>query len=126
MFSSIKNKIEVTKFEFKELLASLWETKWELPLPILLFAGIYSGKMAISDAAAFTVIYVIVVEIFVLRDVKIKELPKIMKESMVLVGAILVILSCSLAATNYIIDQQVPQKLFEMIKVVINDKLLFS
>jgi len=122
---SVKNKIEVTKFNFKELAAALWEIKWEIPLPLLLFAGIYSGKMAISDAAAFTAIYVLVVEIFILKDVKIKELPKIMKESMVLVGAIFIILSCSLAASNYIIDQQIPQKLFNSIKDVITNKLTF-
>lgn len=122
---SIRHKIETTKFDFKEFLSATKEVLWELPLPILLFAGIFSGKMAISDAASFTAIYVIIVEVFILKDVKIKDLPKIMKESMVLVGAILIILSCSLAATNFMIDQQIPQKLFETIRNVITNKLTF-
>ncbi|OHD13354.1 MAG: hypothetical protein A2086_14630 [Spirochaetes bacterium GWD1_27_9] len=122
---SVKQKIPTTKFDFKELTLALNDAKFELPLPILLFLGIYSGKMAISDAAAFTCLYIFIVEMLVLKDIKFKELPKIMKESMVLVGAILIILACSLAATNFLIDQQVPQKLFDSIKDIITNKWTF-
>lgn len=120
-----KFKIEPIKFSFKELIASLKDMAFELPLPILLFGGIYSGKIAISDTAAFTVLYVIIVEVFIKKDIKLKEIPKIMKESMVLVGAILVILAVSLAATNYMIYQEVPQKLFSVMKNIITNKLVF-
>ncbi len=123
--ASFKFKIETIKFSFKEFALALKDMLWELPLPILLFGGIYSGKMAISDTAAFTVLYVLVVEVFIKKDIKIKEIPKIMKESMVLVGAILVILAVSLAATNYMIYQEVPQKLFNLLKNIIASKFLF-
>lgn len=113
------------KFSMKEVGAALWDIKWELPLPILLFGGIFSGKMAISDSAAFTVLYVLVVEIFLTKDIKIKELPKIIKESMELVGAILVILTVSLAATNYIIYKEIPNMLFDMTKGIITNKFMF-
>ena len=120
-----KFKIETVKFSFKELIESLKDMAFELPLPVILFGGIYSGKIAISDTAAFTVLYVLIVEIFIKKDIKLKEIPKIMRESMVLVGAILVILAVSLAATNYMIYQEVPQKLFNIMKNVITNKLFF-
>jgi len=113
------------KFSMKEVGAALWDIKWELPLPILLFGGIFSGKMAISDSAAFTVLYVLVAEIFLTKDVKIKDLPNIVKESMELVGAILVILTVSLAATNYIIYKEIPNMLFDMTKGIIINKFMF-
>jgi C4-dicarboxylate transporter, DctM subunit len=122
---SVKQKIEVTEFSLKELKDSFLEMKWEIPLPIILVAGVFSGKMAISDAAAITAVYILVVEVFIMRDVKIKALPGIMKESMVLVGAILIILSSALAATNFMIDQQIPQKMFENIKYYITNKWMF-
>jgi hypothetical protein len=86
---------------------------------------VYSGFMAVSDAAAFTVLYVFIVEVLILRDIKIKNIPKIMKESMVLVGAILIIISCSQAATNYVIDQEIPKQLFGVIKNYITNKWVF-
>jgi len=72
IYSSFKFKIQVIKFSFKEFFLALKDIAWELPLPILLFGGIYSGKIAISDSAAFTVLYVLIVEIFIKKDIKIK------------------------------------------------------
>jgi tripartite ATP-independent transporter DctM subunit len=76
--------------------------------------GIYSGYFAISEAAAVTALYVIVVELLILREISVGQLPRIVRESMVLVGAILTILGMSLASTNYLIDTGVPQRLFEL------------
>jgi len=73
--------------------------------------GIYSGYFAVSEAAAVTVVYSVVVEVFIRRDIPFRELPRIMRESMVLVGGILLILGVSLASTNYMIDAQIPEKL---------------
>lgn len=124
-FMGNRYHVAKTKFDFKEFLAALWNIKWELPLPILLFAGIYSGKLALSDAAPFTAVYVLVVEVLLNRDIKIKELPSITKKSMILVGAILVIMAVSFAATNYIVYQEVPQNLFKMIQGIITNKYVF-
>ena len=57
-----------------------------MPLPIILVGGIYSGYFAVSEAAAVAVMYVLIVDVLILGEIKIKQLPKIMRESMVLVG----------------------------------------
>jgi tripartite ATP-independent transporter DctM subunit len=103
----------------KELLGAIAEAKWELPLPVVVLGGIYSGFFAVSEAAAVTALYVSVIELLVLREIRWRELPRIVREAMVLVGAILVILGTSLASTNYLIDMQVPQKLFEVISAYV-------
>src|SRR6185369_1642369 len=82
------------------------EARWDLPLPFVVLGGIYSGYFAVSEAAAGTALYVVIV-----REVKWRDLPRIMRESTVLVGAILVILGVSLASTNYMIDAGVPQQM---------------
>jgi tripartite ATP-independent transporter DctM subunit len=101
------------------LSAALAEAKWDLPLPIVVLGGIYSGYFAVSEAAAVTALYVIVVEMLILREVRWRELPRIVRESMVLVGAILIILGMSLASTSYMIDAQVPQHLFALVDRVV-------
>ena len=109
----------------REVVSALKESAWELPLPILVLGGIYSGYFAVSEAAAVTVLYVIIVEIIVLREIAWKDLPRITRESMVLVGAILMILGVSLASTNYMIDSGVPEKLFGIIDAYVGGQASF-
>ncbi len=112
-------------FEGKKALAALNAAKWEIPLPILVLGGIYGGYFAVSEAAAVTALYVLVVEVLVLREITFRQLPHIMRESMVLVGGIMIIIGASLASTNYMIDAEIPTRLFELIQQYIDDKLTF-
>jgi tripartite ATP-independent transporter DctM subunit len=112
-------------FSISEALAAMRAAIWEIPLPIFLIVGIYSGYLAISEAAVMTAAYVVVVEVFIYREIPIKQLPAIMRESMVMVGGILLILGVSLAFTNYLIDAEVPMRLFNLIQRLVSDKIVF-
>ncbi len=114
-----------SKFNKKELFAALNESKWEIPLPFFVLGGIYSGFFAVSEAAAVTALYVIIVEVFVYKEISLKQLPKVMHTSMIMVGGILMILGVALALTNYLIDAEVPTRLFEWIKSNIDSKYTF-
>lgn len=115
----------LTSFSFKEVGAALREALWELPLPIVVLGGIYSGFFAVSEAAAVTALYVLIVEVLILREIPLRELPKIMRSSMVLVGGILIILGVSVASTGYMIDAEVPQKLFELVSTLVSSQTTF-
>ncbi|MCX5807817.1 MAG: TRAP transporter large permease subunit, partial [Proteobacteria bacterium] len=98
---------------------------WELPLPIVVLGGIYGGYFVVSEAAAITATYVLLVEVFIYRDIKWRELPKIMKKSMVLVGGILIILGAALGLTNYLIDAELPMRTLDFLKAHIASPFLF-
>ena len=115
----------VESFSWRSALAALRDAAWEIPLPIVVLGGIYSGTFALSEAAAVTALYVLVVEVGIRREISLAKLPAIMRESMVLVGAILVILGVSLASTNYLIDTEVPTRLFDVIRAHVDSKLTF-
>jgi tripartite ATP-independent transporter DctM subunit len=125
LFVARKTKIQKHPFNIKRLGTALRKTAWEIPLPFIVLGGIYSGYFAISEAAAVTAFYVLVVEVLIYRELKITQLPTVMRKSMTLVGGILVILGMSLASTNYLIDQQVPAQLFEFVKEHISSKWTF-
>ncbi len=124
MWKQPKGQISTT-FNSKEILSSIKESAWEIPLPIIVLGGIYGGYIAVSEAAAVTAIYVLIVEVIIKREVKLRQLPEIIRESMVLVGAIILILGVSLASTNYMIDAQIPTKLFQSIHSFIDSKWTF-
>ena len=112
-------------FTWREAVAAIREAGWEIPLPIVVLGGIYSGTFALSEAAAVTAIYVLVVEVGIRREISLAKLPGVMRESMVLVGAIMIILGVSLASTNYLIDTEVPSRLFELVRGQVDSPLVF-
>lgn len=105
--------------------AALRESIWEIPLPFVVLGGIYSGYFAVSEAAAVTALYVLIVEVIIRREITFRQLPAIVRESMILVGGILIILGVSLASTNYMIDAGVPEKLFEFVDRYVSGKNSF-
>ncbi len=120
-----KNPIPLIKFSWRNAFAAMREAAWEIPLPVFVFAGIYSGYFAVSEAAAVTAMYVLVVEVVIYREIKLSQLANIIRESMVMVGGILLILGVSLALTNFLIDAEVPMKLFAMCQAFVSSKLVF-
>jgi len=128
LFSILKGinaKVPRQAFSFIELLRAIKEAIWEIPLPIVVLGGVYSGYIAISEAATITAFYALLVEVFIKGDVKIKDLFKIIQQSMILVGSILIILGCALAFTNYLIDAEVPMRILSFFKAHITSKFLF-
>jgi tripartite ATP-independent transporter DctM subunit len=119
------NRKPAGSFSWQEVGAALRESMWELPLPVVVLGGIYSGFFAVSEAAAVTALYVLVVEVAILREVRLPDLPRIMRESMLLVGGILIILGVSLASTNYMIDAGVPQKLLAVVAELVTSPASF-
>lgn len=125
LWENRRNPIPCEPFSAKEAVAALREAKWEIPLPFFVLGGIYGGFFAISEAAAVTAMYVMVVEVFIYKEIKISQLSSIMRESMVMVGGILLILGVALASTNFLIDAEVPVRVFDLIQAHVTNKIVF-
>jgi C4-dicarboxylate transporter DctM subunit len=91
-----------------------WAMRWELPMPVVVLGGIYSGFFAVSEAAAITALYVLIVEVGIYREITLSTLVRI-----------LLILAVSLAFTNFLVDSEVPQWLFEQIQQMVSSPLTF-
>ena len=112
-------------FSWLEVRSALRESMWEIPLPIVVLGGIYSGYFAISEAAAVTALYVLIVDVLILKEVSFRKLPAIVRESMVLVGGIMMILGVSRASTNFMIDAGVPQQLLQWVSGFVTGEVAF-
>jgi len=120
------NKVPRIPFKTKEALAAIKDAAWEIPLPFLIVIGIYGGFFTATEAASITAVYLIIVEILIHRDIHpTKELPKIARDSMILVGSILIIVGSALGLTNYLIDAEIPRVIFEFIRGTITSKWAF-
>src|SRR5690606_20827976 len=59
-----------TPFSRDRLWRAVKDARWELPLPVVVLGGIYSGIVAVSEAAALTAVYVTVAELALYREVR--------------------------------------------------------
>jgi tripartite ATP-independent transporter DctM subunit len=126
MNSMWKIHTETKPFSWKIAWQAIKEAAWEIPLPFIILVGIYGGFFTATEAAAVTAFYVLIVEVFIYRDISIKNgMPKVMRESMVLVGGILVILSAALGLANYMIDAEIPMHILGWMKTFISSKIGF-
>ena len=124
--TGIVSKVQRTTFSWREVRGALREAAWEAPLPVVVVGGIYGGIFTATEAAAVTAAYVLIVEVFVHREIKIfSDLPRVVRESMILVGAILVMLGSAMGVTSYLIDEQIPMKLFALISAYVSSKVVF-
>jgi len=125
VYKSVRTDVPRTPFRFGELVAATREVLWELPLSFVVLGGIYSGYFAVSEAAAITAVYVFIAEVIIYRDLTIRQLPEIIKKSMILVGGILIILGAAMGLTNYLIDGEIPMRLLDFFKAHIESRLVF-
>jgi len=113
------------RFTAVELGAALWEARWELPLPFVVFGGIYAGWLAVSETAAVVALYVLIVEVLLYKDIKVSALPDVFRKGMIMAGSIILILGVALALTNIIVDAEIPARLFEFVQQHVDSKYTF-
>jgi C4-dicarboxylate transporter DctM subunit len=124
-WKGFRSNVARPPFTFRELRGALREAIWEIPLPFVVLGGIYGGFVAVSEAAVLTVIYVMIVEMGVYRDVKFKDLKAITIKSSILVGGILIILGVSFGLTNSLINEEIPSRLLDFMKIHVQSHIAF-
>ncbi len=94
-------------------------------LPFLVLGGIYGGVFTPTEAAAVSVVYALVVEIFVYRELKVSKLFQVCRDSAVLSGCLLFILSCAMTFIWLLTLEQIPVTLADAIVSNIDSKWVF-
>jgi C4-dicarboxylate transporter, DctM subunit len=117
---------EKGRFSWSEASSALLDAKWELLLPVVACVALFSGYATAVEAAAITALYAFIVESLVYRDLSItRDLPRVMTECGLLVGAILLILGVALGFTGYLIQAQVPEHLITWVQSSVHSPLVF-
>jgi tripartite ATP-independent transporter DctM subunit len=105
---------------------TFWEGIWDWPIVGILILGVYGGFVTIAEVSALVLIYVIIVECFILKEVSfVRKLPQIMIESAVLSGAIIVILGFALGFTGYLVDEKIPDQILAGLSALTQNKYVF-
>lgn len=122
----VREKMPRTPFDRDLAFKALWHAKWEVILPIVLLAGLFTGFMRIHEAAAFTAFYALVIEVWVYKDLHFtRDLPRVIREAVTMFGAILAILATAIGFTAYLIQAQVPMRILEAMESFISSPWMF-
>ena len=110
IFVAVRDKVALTPFEAKEAFRSLVAALPELAIPILMIGALAEG-FPIPEAAAFTTLYVVILEVAIFRDVKLRALERVAAEAMKMVGAIFILIVAATALTDYFVKAEIPTTL---------------
>tara|TARA_Y100000385_G_C13101222_1_gene644639 strand:- start:3014 stop:4543 length:1530 start_codon:yes stop_codon:yes gene_type:complete len=118
-------KQKVIKFNIQDFKQAFLKVKWEIAIPILIIYGLFSGLATLVECAALLVWYVIFVEVYIYKDIELKDLSKIVIDCATLVGGVLIILGFAMGFTGYLVDAQVPLKILQVVKASIDSPIVF-
>jgi C4-dicarboxylate transporter DctM subunit len=97
-------------FEPKQVWITLKEGFWAISLPVLILGGIYTGVFTATEAAAVSVVYALAVELLIHRDIQVHDLPKILQEAAVTMGAILIIMLMAVTLNHFLVEEKIPDQ----------------
>lgn len=113
-------------FDGREAFQALWQAKWELLMPLVAMGALFGGFATPVEAAALTALYALCIETLVYRDLKFTtDLPRVMAESGLLIGGVLLVQGIALGFTNYLVDAEVMSRAADWATATIHSPWVF-
>ncbi|MDR2716681.1 MAG: TRAP transporter large permease subunit [Treponema sp.] len=125
IFASVKIKIPVETFDAKKALHSLKESYLEILLPVILVLGYFTGLITLVEASALSVIYVVIVEVFINKDITVAGMPRVFSKAVPIIGGVLAILAMAKALSYAIIDSGLPEHFVFWMQNAVKSKYVF-
>jgi C4-dicarboxylate transporter DctM subunit len=103
----------------------LVSASWGIAMPVIVLGGIYSGIFTPTEAAAVSVVYALIVEMFIYKDMSLSKLNRVLKDSVVLSSALLFIIACAMTFIWLLTREQLPVAAADFITAHIQNKYVF-
>jgi tripartite ATP-independent transporter DctM subunit len=125
IIASVKIKIPVEPFQPKKALLSLKGSILEIILPFMLIVCYFTGVLNLISIAAVAVVYIFITEVFIHKDIKFADVPRVFLKAVPIIGGVLAILALAQSLSFYIIDTNAPANLAEWMLRNIQSKYIF-
>lgn len=113
------------KFDFTEVRRALRAGIWAILMPVILLGGIYSGYFSATESAAVALLYALVIEICVHREMKPSGFYRVVIDAAKLGGALFPLLAVALSLNLVLTEHRVPEMMVEMMKQWFDSPLTF-
>ena len=125
IYHASKNKVAREKFDVKEALRGMKGSLWEIFLPVVVVVGYFGGLTTLVESGAIAVVYSLIIEVFIHRDIKIRNLPQVILKCMPIIGGVLTILALAKGLSYYLVDAEIPVMLTAWAQNAIHSKYVF-
>ncbi len=121
----VNRRLQTKKFSFAVLLKATRDGIWALMMPIILLGGIYSGYYSPTEAAAVALIYALIIEVFVHKELAISDYREVVLEAVKLGGALFPLIAVALSLNLLLVDNRVPDQMVALIRDWITSPVTF-
>lgn len=122
---AVRSKVPTIRFDSKEAFLSVKDSILELLLPVVIVVGYFAGLLSIVETGAVAVMYALLVEVGIHRELKLRDLPRVAGESLPIIGGVLIILALARGLSYYIVDMEVPMLLSAWVETHIHSRFVF-
>jgi len=110
---------------FKQVMLTLKEGFWALMLPVIIFGGIFSGAFTANEAAVVACVFAFVVELFIHKSIKFKDVKRITVSSAVTSATLLIIVAGATCFGRYLTLEDIPGQITEAVLSSIQSPIVF-
>ncbi|WP_147802742.1 TRAP transporter large permease [Alkalicoccus halolimnae] len=111
-------------FSFKELGKAVWDAKWALMVPFIILGGIYGGIFTPTEASVVAVVFGLFAGIFLYKELKIKNLPKVFGDAALTTSTVLIIVGTATAFGRLLTVEQIPNQVAEAILSISENRIV--
>ncbi len=125
IFQGYTQHVERQSFSIEKIIKELKNSFWEVIIPFLILFGVFGGYTTLVETSATLVVYILFVEVYIYKDLKLNDLPRIVLDCATLIGGVLIILGVAMGFTSYLVDAQIPMLLMDWVEQNISSKYVF-
>ncbi len=123
--AAVKQKVPRIPFKAGEVFRTFMDSFWEILLPFIIMIFYFGGITTIVETGAVAVIYALIAEMFIHRDIPFKSIGNVFIKSLPIIGGVLIILAASRGLSYYIVDAEIPMKLAAWVDLHISSRYVF-
>ncbi|RDE08278.1 TRAP transporter large permease [Pelagibacterium lacus] len=113
------------RMPWKERIRVVGRSVWALGLPVVMLGGIYSGVFTPTEAAAVSVVYALIVEVFIYRHMKWRDILKVATGAAITTGTIFVLLAMGSIVAYFITLAQLPTLVIDFLRAIDANWIVF-
>jgi C4-dicarboxylate transporter DctM subunit len=118
-------RMPAQRFDIDEFTDACREGVWAAMLPVILLGGIYSGYFTATEAAAVGLLYALVIEVWVHKELKLKDFYRVVLEQSKLGGSLFPVLAVALSLNIVLVEHRVPSQMVDFMQGFIGSPLMF-
>ena len=105
------------KFDYPRMQRATWSERWKafrdaswgLALIVIVIGGIYTGMFTPTEAAAIAAVYSFLISVFIYKDMKLRDVPKVLRNAAAMSSMLLYIITNAVLFSFLLTSEQIPQ-----------------